>query len=292
MLIPYEVNVLITRWPITNFVVIGICILIGLASSLELLPESFYRVMVLDGWSPLGMFGHMFLHADFFHLLFNMLALYIFGNAICARIGNGAYLAVYLFLGFFAAAVHNVFEGGPCVGASGAINGIIGMYLVLYPQNKISCLYFIFFKGGTFDISGFWLIGFWLLGDIWGAYRGGDMVAYWAHLGGFLSGFAVAFTLVYFKRIKFLDVDNPSLVTRWTGRVQEIEAEEVEEATPTPIPMNEGPLYYIHSNNQQLGPYPKSVIIKLVQMGQFSSNDLFFDDQMQSWLPVEELLKR
>lgn len=149
-------------------------------------------MMVLDGWSPVGMVGYLLLHAGPIHLIGNMLFLWIFGNAVCAKIGNGPYLAAYVGLGVVAGVIHMLFSGHPVIGASGAINGIVGMYLMLYPLNDISCFYLILFKPGVFSISSYWMILFWLAFDILGIAIGGGMTAYWAHIGGFAGGIALA----------------------------------------------------------------------------------------------------
>ncbi len=169
------------------------------------------EAMVLTGWNPIGLIGHQFIHAGFFHLLFNMLYLWVFGNAVCEKIGNLAYTGTFLLAGVAAGGIHNVLDGNPAVGASGAINGIVGLYLVLYPINRINCFYW-FFRPGTFDISGYWLIIFWFLVDAWHAFSGAETgVAYWAHVGGFLSGFGMGFLFLKTGIAKMARYDNPTL---------------------------------------------------------------------------------
>ena len=80
-----------SRWPIWNFALIIVTSLVFLyAAAVGSEPNEFYR-FVLDGWNLSGMLGHLFLHADFTHLLGNMIFLWVFGNAICAKVGNFAY---------------------------------------------------------------------------------------------------------------------------------------------------------------------------------------------------------
>ena len=191
MLIPYQVDVPMSRWPYMNFLLIGVVSLVSLAALMGV-GEISGRQMVLTGWSPAGMFGHMLLHADMVHLIGNMLFLWVFGNAVCAKITNTVYLPFFVALGLVAAATHNLLDGAPAIGASGAINGVVGMYLILYPTNNVSCLWIFGFHGNTFSVSGMWLILFWLLFDIFGAVVGAGGVAYWAHLGGFFMGAGVA----------------------------------------------------------------------------------------------------
>ena len=101
------------------------------------------RPYILDGFALKGLFGYMWLHGGILHLLGNMLFLWIFGNAVCAKIGNLRYIPAYLGLGIVAGISHLIFTGGSSLGASGAINGIVGMFLVFFPQNEITC-YWIF----------------------------------------------------------------------------------------------------------------------------------------------------
>jgi hypothetical protein len=87
------------------------------------------RPFILNGWTLKGFFGHIWLHGGILHLLGNMLFLWIFGNAVCAKIGNFKYLPIYIGLGLVAGFSQLVFSGQGSLGASGAINGIVGMYL-------------------------------------------------------------------------------------------------------------------------------------------------------------------
>lgn len=161
------------------------------------------RPFILRGWKIKGLLGHIWLHGGILHLVGNMLFLWIFGNAVCAKIGNFRYLPVYLGLGLVAATAHLIFAGGNAIGASGAINGIVGMYLVFFPVNDITC-YFVFlllFRPivKDFSLSSFWMILFWLAFDLWGAMSGGGRVAYFAHLGGFAGGFALGILMLKLK---------------------------------------------------------------------------------------------
>lgn len=212
MIIPYSTEVLIKKWPISNLAFMGGCIL----AFIVLLTGGFslpvLEAMVLSGWNPVGLIGHQFIHAGFWHLLFNMLYLWVFGNAVCEKIGNLAYAGTFLLTGVVAGAIHTIMDGNPAVGASGAINGIVGLYLVLYPINRVSCFYW-FFRPGTFDISGYWIITFWFIVDAWHAFSGAATgIAYWAHVGGFLSGFGLGIILLKTGVVKMARHDNPTLL--------------------------------------------------------------------------------
>jgi len=138
----------------------------------------------------------MFLHAGFAHILGNMLFLWIFGDNVESEFGHLQYLLFYLVCGVGAGLVHIAFNFHshlPALGASGAISGVMGAYIVLEPRNRILCLLFIFVirvpavivLGGWFAMQ--FLSGISSLGN---AVNGG--VAVWAHIGGFLIGVVVA----------------------------------------------------------------------------------------------------
>jgi rhomboid family protein len=140
----------------------------------------------------------MFLHAGFAHILGNMLFLWIFGDNVEASFGHLRYLLLYLVCGVGAGLVHvafNFHSGLPALGASGAISGVMGAYIVLEPRNRILCLLFIFvIRVPAVVVLGGWFALQFLSGisTIGASVNGG--VAVWAHIGGFLLG--VLITLV------------------------------------------------------------------------------------------------
>ncbi len=134
LIIPYEVDVPFDRRPIANWLLIASIVLV---SALQLAAAfgaaggeattGTIEEFVLDGFDLRGLFGHMWLHGGIFHVAGNMIFLWVFGNAVCQKMGNLLYLPVYLFVGLSAAIVHVLFGGGLAVGASGAINGIVAV---------------------------------------------------------------------------------------------------------------------------------------------------------------------
>jgi membrane associated rhomboid family serine protease len=213
MFLPYRTEAVITRWPIGNLAIIGACVLTFVLLLAGAIPAPVVHAMVLRGWNPIGLVGSLFLHAGFGHIFFNMVFLWVFGNAVCETMGDMHYVGAFLLAGVIAGAVHNLFDGQPAVGASGAINGIIGFYLVLYPTNKIDCFFWFFFRVGSVEITGYWLILLWFLLDAWGAFSNtGGHVAYWAHLGGLAAG--IAFGVLFERKgwAALAEYDNPSLI--------------------------------------------------------------------------------
>jgi len=180
------------------------------------------RPFVLNGCRIKGLFGHIWLHGGLIHLLGNLLFLWIFGNTVCAKIGNVAYLPIYIMLGILAGIAHLVFQGGAAIGASGAIMGIVGMYLVFFPENDITCyfVWFFFFRPiiRKFTLCSYWMILFWLAFDIYGAAMGGGPVAYFSHLGGFAAGFGLAVLMLKMKWVVMEQRYEKSLLQMWKGR--------------------------------------------------------------------------
>lgn len=192
MIIPYHVDVPMARVPVSNFAITGLTCLayvLFLVSGQDLTEK-----LVVEPWVVWG--GHLFLHTGILHLLGNMIFLWVFGNAVCAKVGNVAYPVVYAGLGLVAECVHLLVDGRPGVGSSGAINGIVGMYVVWYALNDISCYCLFGYYNGTIAVSSFWMILLWFALDVWGAASGGDHVAYWSHLGGFAGGIGLASLLL------------------------------------------------------------------------------------------------
>jgi membrane associated rhomboid family serine protease len=180
--------------------------------------------LVLDGWNARGLLGHMWLHGSWMHLIGNLLFLWIFGNAVCAKIGQIPFAIIYLILGIAAGVSHLLFNGGPAIGASGAINGVVGMYLVFFPTNSISCIFLwilpLYWK--TFEVSSYVIILMWLGYDIYGAATGGGHIAYFAHLGGFAAGVVIATILLQTKLVKMSRYEGSifQIFSEWRAKPQ------------------------------------------------------------------------
>lgn len=221
ILLPFRLKINFTRLPVLNWTVIAVtCVVFALQVTADQ-DGSFFDQFVLRDWDPAGMVGSLFLHSGFFHLAGNMLFLWVFGNAVCATVGNLSYPFLYLFLGVCASAVHLAFSGAPCIGASGAVNGVVGMSLVLFPVSELDCWYcfwFWYIKAGKITVQSFWMIGIWLLLDIVGLALGGDAVAHWAHIGGFVAGVMGGLLILLSNRLVTYD---RTLVDVFMGRDDE-----------------------------------------------------------------------
>lgn len=157
----------------------------------------------LDITTPFTTWGtlltSMFIHGSWMHFIGNMVFLWVFGDNIEGRIGHVLYLLFYLGAGVAAAFAQIAIDPSsqtPTIGASGAIAGVLGAYLVLYPRSRINTLVFAFFTT-VIQIPAVVLLSIWILmqfvegvGSLGVSSQGGG-VAYWAHIGGFLTGMGV-----------------------------------------------------------------------------------------------------
>ncbi len=250
MFIPYKVDVPMQRWPIANFILIGLTVIISFGLFFPLddwtrehraarnLDPEFQKMLEAEGiqvsdepppsvidsfmlepahFRVTQLIGHMFLHADFWHLAGNMLFLFVFGNAVNAKLGHVQFLAIYFLTGIVTGLVWLLAgPGNPCLGASGAIMGIVGAFLLLYPTNDVSVGYmFTIFYRGTFEISAMWVIALYVAFDVWGLVgRSNSGVAYLSHVIGFSTGALSAAALLWFK-VTEMDSNEKSLLQVW-----------------------------------------------------------------------------
>ena len=225
LLIPYKLETTFTRVPYANAALIAVTSILYFLPE-EILPSVDKRSLVLHNWEVSSLLGNMFLHGNFFHLIGNMLFLWIFGNAVCASVGNIAYIFLYLCLGVVAGVVHLVIDGRPAIGASGAINGIVGMAFVFFPRNKIHTWYFFalpfiwLFKAGKFATKAYWLVLYWLIFDILGSIGSPDGIAHWMHIGGFAGGMIIAICALEFNLVESYHLN---LFDMFAGRTEEDE---------------------------------------------------------------------
>ncbi len=173
----------------------------------------------------LTLFSAMFMHAGYMHLFGNLLYLWIFGDNVEHRFGHGAFLSLYLVSGLVAALAQVALDPSgvvPTLGASGAISGVLGAYLVLFPRNRVHALFFIFVVSVPAVVAiGLWIVFQFVYGL--GSFAGGAVggVAYGAHIGGFFAGVFLAIILRVFIREKqqhvFMRVPDPAArrFSRW-----------------------------------------------------------------------------
>ncbi len=157
------------------------------------------------------LFTSMFLHGDLHHLLGNMVFLWIFGDNVEDALGHFRFLVFYLSSGVFAAFIQSIFSNDPfivMIGASGAISGVLGIYILFFPYARILTLVFYFFIT-IIEIPAYHFIWIWFVVQV----INGTFsllapqpigVAYWAHIGGFVFGLALGYLFrdVYRVRVK------------------------------------------------------------------------------------------
>jgi membrane associated rhomboid family serine protease len=184
----------------------------GFLGDFALIPAR-YTAGFVDGDVSLAdlfpFFSMMFLHGGWLHLILNMWTLWLFGPTVEDRLGHGRYLAFYLACGLAASIAHVVFNPTsivPALGASGAIAGVLGCYMRLFPMARVVVVVPIIFIPLFFEVYAFVFVGLWFVVQLFqgaaelmlGISAGG--VAWWAHVGGFVAGFTLGPLLVQSER--------------------------------------------------------------------------------------------
>jgi len=143
--------------------------------------EGFFRILT-----------SMFLHADIMHIFGNMLFLYVFGDNVEDRMGHGKFLLFYILFGVVADLAHfmiDPYSTIPAIGASGAISGVMGAYMVMFPFSRVR----VFYRFFMVRLPAVVYLGFWFLLQLFESMLPGYTgIAYWAHIGGFIAGVMVA----------------------------------------------------------------------------------------------------
>ncbi len=210
-MIPLKDNLPTSRAPVVTLVIIGLNAYVYLKEFL-LGPLASQRFIFYYGLIPCGMTGacqvagrafspeltlftSMFVHAGFFHFAGNMLYLWIFGNNVEDSMGRGRFTIFYLLSGLGAAVAQILPDPAsrvPMVGASGAISGVLGAYLLLFPRARVLTLIPLGFFTQVAEIPAVIVLGFWIVVQLFNGlltfnFQGGG-VAWFAHIGGFAVG--------------------------------------------------------------------------------------------------------
>jgi membrane associated rhomboid family serine protease len=155
--------------------------------------------LALATFTPL--ITHMFVHGGWLHVLGNMLYLWIFGDNVEDRLGSGPYLVFYLLCGIVAAIGQGLVQPEPMVGASGAIAGVLGAYLVMFPRNRVSTLVFLGIFITIIQLPALIVIGFFIVLQVidalaqlrFAGHQAPENIAYFAHVFGFAAGILLFF---------------------------------------------------------------------------------------------------
>ena len=212
-MIPLRVDILRTRAAICNGILI-IANVLAFLYELSLPPRAGQALVYTFGLIPshtqllfadhsigiaqafLPMVTSMFLHGGWMHLLGNMLFLWVFGGSVEETLGHIQYFIFYFICGIGSAAVHTAVNWGstvPTIGASGAISGVMGAFIVLYPTARVTTLIPALFLFFTIRIPAVLMLGYWFFLQFFSGVASlgvGDQggVAWWAHVGGFILG--------------------------------------------------------------------------------------------------------
>ena len=214
--------------PLITYILIGLCIFffglqylsqmnIEIFLNYGFIPNNFFNSnFSLESYFPV--FSSMFLHGSLAHIAGNMLYLWIFGDNVEDSMGRIRFIIFYLSCGVIAALAQGFVDPSsniPMVGASGAIAGVLGAYLLLYPRANVKCLFFIIIIIQMVRIPAFIVLSFWIFGQFFSApfsleSEGGT--AYFAHIGGFIAGMIL---IPFFKK-KETKLFNNKANSTWT----------------------------------------------------------------------------
>lgn len=160
--------------------------------------------------SILTLFTSMFIHGGLLHLLGNMLYLWIFGDNVEALVGHVRFFVFYVSCGLIAALSHIIIDPNssvPMVGASGAISGVLGAYFLRFPRTRVHVVIFFFFFIRVVRVSALFVLGLWFIMQVLSGLGslgigGGGGVAWFAHIGGFVTGMILIFPFEKKERVR------------------------------------------------------------------------------------------
>lgn len=308
--IPTGMNYRTERYPVVTLTLIGINTFVWLVSlileivthgdsqdwimaHLWLVPAQSYPWMYLTS---------MFVHAGFFHLLGNMIFLFLFGACVEDMIGRKRFTIFYLLGGLAAGLIYIAMTPEhfrseiPMGGASGAISGCLGMYLLLRAGAEIEFKYFlwllIYVRAGSFEIPAWVAITFWFLKDLafglWEMFHPnghGGGVAFGAHVGGLLGG------LTLIAAYKWLGKTRPDE----TATAPELLFDPVKAlagTTPQFQPVTttyEVPTIFLHDGAAQTGPFTLSQVQARLRSGEIAPDFSYWSEGMEQWQSVTDL---
>lgn len=199
--------------PLITFILIGLCLFVFFLQILsEMNPAIYYNFGFIASnffysesfiGSLIPIITSMFVHGGFAHIIGNLLYLWIFGDNVEDSMGRIRFIIFYFLCGASGAILQGVMDPTsdvPMVGASGAIAGILGAYLLLFPRANVRCLIFIIIFIQMIRVPAFLVLGIWILGQFFslpGSLDSSGGVAYFAHIGGFLTGMIL---IPFFKK--------------------------------------------------------------------------------------------
>ncbi len=229
VIIPIRTESEIRRTPLVNYVLLGVNVFLFLVLDLAMSGEAIESFkmghLALHSDEPAlhQFFTYQFLHADLWHLLGNMLFLWVFGNSVNAKMGDIPYLLFYLAGGVFAAWGYALVTPQPSqlVGASGAIAAVTTAYLALFPRSRVTVMVWLFIFIHFFEVPAMVLIGLKII--VWDnvvapSFGGQGAIAHSAHLAGYFFGFVGALGMLFIRALPRDQFDILALWGRWKRR--------------------------------------------------------------------------
>jgi membrane associated rhomboid family serine protease len=298
ILLPVGVDYKARRYPVMTFTIIGLNVLVYLvlmlAGGLGGKPAEL-RLLFSLGLIPAAPTWHgfittLFTHAGLFHLLGNMIYLFLFGACVEDLIGRGKFAVFYLLGGLASDILHILFTSGrlaamvPVVGASGAVSACIGGFVLLLAKTKINFRWFAFLLvrvwSGDFWLPAWLVISFWFIKDLCFAVAsladeaasGG--VAFAAHVGGFLGGLG----LIGLHRVFHRGQDRTEPVRQTVPAL----------GRRMPRPAGE-PTIYLYEEGRQSGPFTVAQVKAMLACEAIGSTALYWREGMADWRGVQEL---
>jgi len=307
ILLPVGVNYQTNRLPVVTLSLMGLNTLVYLASLIATanggeaaeawIFENLWLAPAYSDWP--AYLTSMFVHAGFFHLLGNMIYLFLFGCCVEDAIGRWQFAIFYLLGGLAAdfahiAATPDHFASEiPLGGASGAVTACIAGFLVLFSKQQIEFRYFGFFFvrffSGEFFLAAWIVISFWFAYDLVFAALSyftestGGGVAFAAHVGGFLGGLALIGLYKLLPKKPSADDSTPDGQPQLGGVPPA--------AAPSAAELQEPPAIFLSENGVQSGPFNPYQIRQMVLLGSISTETFYWQEGMAEWSPIQDFAR-
>jgi membrane associated rhomboid family serine protease len=306
--VPVGMNYRTERYPLVTLSLIGLNTLVWLVTLICYFSTDgasddwiMTHLWLIPAQSHLWMYlTSMFVHAGIFHLLGNMIFLFLFGSCVEDMIGRLRFTIFYLVSGlvaefvFIAMSPEHFVSDRPMGGASGAISGCMGMYLLLRADADIEFKYFawwffIYVRAGEFEVPAWMAIIFYFAMDLIGAvigmfseHHGG--VAFGAHVGGFLGGLGLVAFYNWKVQPREVAAAPRELIIDPVAMIAEAKAR-----NPAAFPTSETPTIFLHDGTEQTGPFTLTQVQAKLRSGEINLDAQYWSEGMDDWQDVVEL---